>query len=56
MPMGSEIMDVALKGAIPAYKASLSRLALKAIADNMLATKQLETAFDTAKMPYEKAP
>jgi NitT/TauT family transport system substrate-binding protein len=56
MPRGDEVMDAALKRAIPAYKAPISRPALKAIADNMLATKQIEVAFDPATLVYAKAP
>jgi NitT/TauT family transport system substrate-binding protein len=56
LPRGDEIMDASLKLAIPTYKAAISRSALKAIADNMLETKQLEAPFDTSGMVYDKAP
>jgi NitT/TauT family transport system substrate-binding protein len=56
MPKGDEVMAAALKTAIPAYKASISRPAVKAIADYLLATKQIETAFDPARLVWDKAP
>lgn len=56
MPRGDEVMDAALKEAIPFYKAAISRPALKAIADNMLATKQIAAPFDTSTLVYAKAP
>jgi len=56
MARGEEVMDAALKRAIPGYRASISRSALKAIADIMLETKQIDTAFDTTKMVYAKSP
>ena len=49
-------MAVSLKGAIPTYKTAVSRAALKQIAANMLATKQIEAPFDTSVLTYEKAP
>ena len=56
MPKGDEVMAEALRVAIPAYKASISRPALKAIADYLLATKQIETPFDPARLVWDKAP
>ncbi|KAB2910434.1 MAG: ABC transporter substrate-binding protein [Hyphomicrobiaceae bacterium] len=56
MPKGDEVMSEALKIAIPAYKASISRPALKAIADYLLTTKQIETPFDPARLVWDKAP
>jgi NitT/TauT family transport system substrate-binding protein len=56
MAKGDEVMSVSLKAAIPAYKTAISRSALKQIADNMLASKQLEAPFDTTQIPYDKAP
>lgn len=56
MPKGDEVMKAALKTAIPAYKASISRPALKAIGDYLLATQQIETPFDTTRLVWEKAP
>ncbi len=56
MPKGDEVMSASLKGAIPSYKTAISRSALKQIADNMLAAKQLEAPFDTSVLPYAKAP
>ncbi|TKW72571.1 MAG: ABC transporter substrate-binding protein [Bradyrhizobium icense] len=56
MPKGDDVMEASLKLAIPAYKAAVSRAALQQIADNMLATKQIEARFDTAKLLYGKAP
>jgi NitT/TauT family transport system substrate-binding protein len=56
MPRGDEVMEAALKRAVPAYKAAVSRPALKAIADYMLSTKQIDAPFDTTTMVYAKAP
>lgn len=56
IPKGDEILTSSLKIAIPAYKTAISRPALKQIADNMLATKMIEAAFDPAQLPYAKAP
>jgi NitT/TauT family transport system substrate-binding protein len=56
MPKGDEVMGEALKIAIPAYKASISRPALKAIADYLHATKQIETPFDSTRLVWDKAP
>ncbi len=55
MERGDEIMATQLKRVIPSYKASLSRTALQQIADNMLASKQIEAPFEITKMVYEKA-
>ncbi len=56
MPRGDEIMAVSLKDAVPSYRIPISRPALKQIADNMLATRQIEAAVDIAPLLYEKAP
>ncbi|HEX2890651.1 ABC transporter substrate-binding protein [Vineibacter terrae] len=56
LPRGDEIMTVSLKEAIPSYRLPISRPALKQVADNMLATRQIEAAFDTTSLLYEKAP
>ena len=56
LPKGDEIMAVSLKGAIPAYKAAISRDALKQIAANMLELKQIDAPFDTTTLVYAKAP
>ena len=56
MPQGDEVMETSLKAAIPAYKAGISRSAMKQIAENMLSMKQIPTAFDTSKIVYDKAP
>ena len=56
MPKGDEVMEYSLKNAIPAYKVGVSRPALQQIADNMLATKQIEAKFDTGKLLYGNAP
>ena len=53
---GDEVMSVSLKRAIPTYKVAIERAALKQIADNMLATKQIEAPFDTSAILYAKAP
>lgn len=55
-PRGDEVMSWSLKMAIPTYKVAIDRAALKQIADNMLATKQIEAPFDTSAIPYAKAP
>ncbi|MDX2204960.1 MAG: ABC transporter substrate-binding protein [Hyphomicrobiaceae bacterium] len=55
-PKGDEVMKEALKTAIPAYKASISRTAVKAIGAYLLETGQIETAVDPAKLVWEKAP
>lgn len=56
MPAGDAIMETSLKAAIPAYKAGVSRDAMKQIAANMLYMKQIPEAFDTTKIIYDKAP
>ncbi len=56
MPAGDAIMEASMKVAIPSYKISISREAMKQIAANMLAMKQIPEAFDTAKIIYAKAP
>jgi len=56
IPKGDEILASSLKIAIPAYKTAISRAALKQIADNMLATKMIDTAFDPAQLVYAKTP
>jgi len=56
MPRGDEVMATSLKYAIPSYRTAISRSALKQIADNMLATKQIEAPFDTTTLLYDKAP
>ncbi|MCC0002916.1 MAG: hypothetical protein H6871_08110 [Methylobacteriaceae bacterium] len=56
MPGGDAIMETSLKSAIPAYKAGISRDAMKQIAANMLAMKQIPAPFDTSKIIYDKAP
>jgi len=55
-PRGDEVMKEALKIALPAYKASISRPAVKAISDYLLETKQIEAAVDPARIVWEKAP
>ena len=56
MPQGDEVMETSLKAAIPAYKAGISREALKQIAANMLTMNQISAPFDTSKIVYDKAP
>jgi NitT/TauT family transport system substrate-binding protein len=56
LPKGDEIMAAALKSQVPAYKAAISRDALKQIAANMLELKQIDAAFDTSTLVYAKAP
>jgi NitT/TauT family transport system substrate-binding protein len=56
MPKGDEVMEVSIKSAIPSMKVAVSRDALKQIAANMLATKQISAPFDTSKVLYGKAP
>ncbi|MEQ1648911.1 MAG: ABC transporter substrate-binding protein [Hyphomicrobiaceae bacterium] len=56
MPKGDEVMAASLKSSIPAYKTAITRSALKQIADNMLAAKQLEAPFDTTVLTHPKAP
>lgn len=56
MPKGDDVMREALKIAIPAYKASISRPALKAIGDYLVLTKQIEAPFDTTRLVWDKAP
>jgi NitT/TauT family transport system substrate-binding protein len=55
MERGDEILAAQLKRVIPSYRAGLSRSALRQIADNMLALKQLDAPFDTTQMVYDKA-
>jgi NitT/TauT family transport system substrate-binding protein len=55
-PKGDEVMKEALRIAIPAYKASISRPAVKAIVDYLLTTGQIEAAIDPARVVWEKAP
>lgn len=56
MPKGDEVMESSLKLSVPAYRAGVSRAALQQIADNMLATNQIETKFDTGRLLYGNAP
>lgn len=56
MARGDEVMDAALRHTISGYKATISRPALKAIADKMLVTKQIDAPFDTTRLLFEKAP
>jgi NitT/TauT family transport system substrate-binding protein len=56
MPKGDEVMEFSLKNAIPSYKVGVSRPALQQIADNMLATNQIEARFDTSRLLYSNAP
>ncbi|MCP4618577.1 MAG: ABC transporter substrate-binding protein [Bradyrhizobium sp.] len=56
MPNGDEVMQVSLKTSVPAYQAAVSRAALQQIADNMLATNQIEAKFDTSKLLHSSAP
>ena len=55
-PKGDEVMKEALKVAIPAYKASISRDAVKAIGAYLLETGQIDAPVDPAKLVWEKAP
>lgn len=55
MERGDEILAAQLKRGVPSYRAGLSRSALRQIADNLLASKQLDVPFDTTQMVYEKA-
>jgi hypothetical protein len=45
-----------LKRSLSGYRATISRPALKAVADNMLVTHQIDAPFDTARLVFEKAP
>lgn len=56
MARGDEIMAVSMKTGIPSYRTAISRTALKQIADNMLATHQIEVPFDTSRLLRDKAP
>src|SRR5262249_53927744 len=56
MPNGDEVMQVSLKYSVPSYRVAVSRAALQQIADNMLATNQIEAKFDTSKLLYSSAP
>lgn len=56
MPRGDDVMAASLKSSIPSYKTAIAKSALKQIADNMLAAKQLEAAFDTSVLTHPKAP
>ena len=55
-PRGDEVMKEALKIALPAYKASISRPAVKAISDYLVTTKQIDAPIDPARIVWEKAP
>lgn len=55
-PRGDEVMKEALKIALPAYKASISRPAVKAISDYLLTTKQIDTPIDPTRIVWDKAP
>ncbi len=55
-PKGDEVMKEALKTAIPAYKASISRAAVKAISDYLVETGQIEVKMDPGKLVWDKAP
>ena len=56
MPRGDEVMAVSLKNGIPGYRTAIDASALKQIADNMVATKQIDAPFDTTKLIRDKAP
>lgn len=56
LPQGDEIVAATLKHTVPAFKAGISRQALKQIADNMFETHQIDAPFDTSNLLYAKAP
>ncbi|MBX7228481.1 MAG: ABC transporter substrate-binding protein [Burkholderiaceae bacterium] len=56
LPNSEALMIATMKQAVPAYKASISRQALKAIAEHLYQTRQIEAPFDTRLLVYEKAP
>lgn len=56
MPHGAEILEYSLKRSILAQRPHISLDAMKQIAANMLATKQIAEPFDTSKIIYDKAP
>ena len=56
MAQGDEVMRDSLKSGIRGYKTAVSRDALKQIAANMLATKQIDAAVDTDALLYANAP
>jgi NitT/TauT family transport system substrate-binding protein len=55
MPQGDEIMIRSIRD-FSGYGASISRPAVKAIADYMFATKQLDAPFDTTRLILASAP
>jgi NitT/TauT family transport system substrate-binding protein len=56
LPKGDEIMEVSFRRTLPTLRAPISRSALKQIADNMLAMKQIDAPFDTTRLVHAKAP
>ncbi len=56
LPKGDEIMEVSFRRTLPTHRAAISRSALKQIADNMLAMKQIDAPFDTPRLVHAKAP
>jgi NitT/TauT family transport system substrate-binding protein len=56
LPNSEALMTAAMKNALPGYKASISRPAVKAFADYMYATKQIDAPFDYTTLIYDKAP
>jgi NitT/TauT family transport system substrate-binding protein len=56
LPNSDALMTAAMKAALPSYKASISRPAVKAYADYLYATKQIDAPFDYTTMIYDKAP
>jgi ABC-type nitrate/sulfonate/bicarbonate transport system substrate-binding protein len=56
LPNSEALMTAAMKNALPGYKPSISRPAVKAFADYMYATKQIDAPFDYTTLIYDKAP
>ena len=56
LPDGEGLMTATLRRMLPGYRVSISRPALKASADYMYETKQINAPFDYTTLIYDKAP
>ena len=56
LPDGEGLMTATLRRMLPGYRVSISRRALKASADYMYETKQINAPFDYTTLIYDKAP
>ena len=54
IPKGPEVVAAVLKTSLPAYRFAMDAKSVQAAADYMLASKQLEKAFDTNRLVFGK--